>query len=80
MLQLAHRVAANDLPLPSPEIEFFCTCMYIIYNPGYSELNFLGRLNCKGSDISPNTYPPPLISLFPPFPPHPHPSLSLCWL
>ena len=46
------RVAANDLPLPSPEIEFFCTSMYIIYNPGFSELKFCGGLNRKGADIS----------------------------
>jgi len=58
----AHRVAANDMPLPSPEIEFFCTCIHTIYNPGNSELKFFSRLNCKVPGISANEYPP-LLSL-----------------
>eukprot|EP00802_Teleaulax_amphioxeia_P018343 Tamp_18534.p2 GENE.Tamp_18534~~Tamp_18534.p2 ORF type:complete len:129 (-),score=9.25 Tamp_18534:388-774(-) len=40
------------MPLPSPEIEFFCTCMYIIYSPGQDMLSFRGRLNRKQPDFT----------------------------
>ena len=40
------------MPLPSPEIEFFCTCMHTIYNPGKSMMQFYGRLNRKQPDPS----------------------------
>jgi hypothetical protein len=54
MEEFLSRVAANDMPLPSPEIEFFCTCIHTIYNPGNSELKFFSRLNCKVPGISAN--------------------------
>ena len=83
MLQPAHRVAANDLPLPSPEIEFFCTCMHITYNPGNTELKFFGRHNRKQPDSSAVMYAAPLLSLPrapPPLPPCPTPPLSVSLL